>query len=36
MSNKEILEILGEAVKLGERAKVSFNVAKLHTQKTKL
>jgi len=32
MSNKEILEILGEAVKLGERAKVSFNVAKLHTQ----
>jgi predicted deacylase len=32
MSDKEILEILGEKVKLGDSAKVSFNVAKLHTQ----
>ncbi|MCK8479191.1 succinylglutamate desuccinylase/aspartoacylase family protein [Psychroserpens algicola] len=32
MSNKEILEILGEEVPLGKSATVSFNVAKLHTQ----
>ena len=32
MSEKEILEILGERVALGESAKVSFSVAKLHTQ----
>ncbi len=34
MSEKEILEILGVKVALGESAKVSFNVAKLHTQNT--
>ncbi len=34
MSEKEILHILGENVALGESAKVSFNVAKLHTQNT--
>ncbi|WP_353776972.1 succinylglutamate desuccinylase/aspartoacylase family protein [Winogradskyella sp. 3972H.M.0a.05] len=34
MSEKEILEILGEKVALGERKTVSFNVAKLHTQNT--
>jgi predicted deacylase len=34
MSEKEILHILGETVALGESAKVSFNVAKLHTQNT--
>jgi hypothetical protein len=32
MSEKEVLNILGESVGLGESAKVSFNVAKLHTQ----
>lgn len=32
MSNKDILEILGEDVALGESATVKFNVAKLHTQ----
>ncbi len=32
MSNKDILEILGEEVALGESATVKFNVAKLHTQ----
>lgn len=32
MSEKEVLHILGEKVALGEHAKVSFNVAKLHTQ----
>ncbi|NRA91788.1 MAG: succinylglutamate desuccinylase/aspartoacylase family protein [Psychroserpens sp.] len=32
MSEKDILEILGEAVPLGKSANVSFNVAKLHTQ----
>ncbi|WP_299337551.1 succinylglutamate desuccinylase/aspartoacylase family protein [uncultured Psychroserpens sp.] len=32
MSNKDILEILGEQVPLGKSATVSFNVAKLHTQ----
>jgi len=32
MSEKEVLHILGEAVELGQSAKVSFNVAKLHTQ----
>lgn len=32
MSNKDILEILGEDVALGESATVRFNVAKLHTQ----
>ncbi len=34
MSEKEVLHILGENVALGESAKVSFNVAKLHTQNT--
>lgn len=34
MSEKEVLEILGEKVGLGQRAKVNFNVAKLHTQTT--
>ncbi|BAO75822.1 succinylglutamate desuccinylase/aspartoacylase family protein [Winogradskyella sp. PG-2] len=34
MSEKEVLHILGESVGLGESAKVSFNVAKLHTQNT--
>ncbi len=34
MSEKEVLHILGEKVALGKRAKVSFNVAKLHTQNT--
>ena len=34
MSEKEILHILGTKVPLGESAKVSFNVAKLHTQNT--
>ena len=34
MSEKEVLHILGEKVGLGESAKVSFNVAKLHTQNT--
>ncbi|WP_439151011.1 succinylglutamate desuccinylase/aspartoacylase family protein [Winogradskyella sp.] len=34
MSDKEVLHILGEDVALGESAKVSFNVAKLHTQNT--
>lgn len=32
MSEKNILEILGEEVALGKSATVSFNVAKLHTQ----
>ncbi|WP_460220627.1 succinylglutamate desuccinylase/aspartoacylase family protein [Psychroserpens sp. MEBiC05023] len=32
MSEKDILEILGEEVALGKSATVSFNVAKLHTQ----
>lgn len=32
MSEKEVLHILGEEVALGQSAKVSFNVAKLHTQ----
>jgi predicted deacylase len=32
MSEKEALHILGEKVGLGKSAKVSFNVAKLHTQ----
>ena len=32
MSEKEVLHILGHRVSLGESAKVSFNVAKLHTQ----
>jgi len=34
MSDKDILEILGEKVALGKSATVSFNVAKLHTQNT--
>lgn len=34
MSEKEVLHILGESVALGKSAKVSFNVAKLHTQNT--
>ena len=34
MSEKDVLEILGEKVKLGESKEVSFNVAKLHTQNT--
>lgn len=34
MSDKEILYILGEKVAPGKSAKVSFNVAKLHTQNT--
>ena len=32
MSEKNILDILGEKVALGKSARVSFNVAKLHTQ----
>ena len=32
MSEKKVLEILGESVGLGESKEVSFNVAKLHTQ----
>jgi len=32
MSEKEVLDILGEKVGLGQSAKVSFNVARLHTQ----
>jgi predicted deacylase len=32
MSEKEVLHILGEKVGLGKSARVSFNVAKLHTQ----
>ncbi len=32
MSDKDVLEILGEEVALGKSATVSFNVAKLHTQ----
>ncbi len=32
MSEKDILDILGEKVALGQSARVSFNVAKLHTQ----
>ncbi len=32
MSDKDVLEILGEKVPLGQSANVSFNVAKLHTQ----
>ena len=32
MSDKEVLNILGKKVELGQSAKVSFNVAKLHTQ----
>ncbi|MBT8272877.1 MAG: succinylglutamate desuccinylase/aspartoacylase family protein [Bacteroidia bacterium] len=34
MSQKKILDILGESVGLGESKEVSFNVAKLHTQNT--
>ena len=34
MSDKDILHILGKKVALGQSAKVSFNVAKLHTQNT--
>ncbi|MFD1062385.1 succinylglutamate desuccinylase/aspartoacylase family protein [Winogradskyella litorisediminis] len=34
MSETNVLEILGERVGLGQSAKVSFNVAKLHTQNT--
>lgn len=34
MSEKEVLHILGEKVELGKSTKVSFNVAKLHTQNT--
>ena len=34
MSEKEILDILGEKVALGQSKRVSFNVAKLHTQNT--
>ena len=34
MSEKEVLHILGKKVALGESAKVSFSVAKLHTQNT--
>ncbi|OZV70656.1 succinylglutamate desuccinylase/aspartoacylase family protein [Winogradskyella aurantia] len=32
MSEREVLHILGEKVGLGKSARVSFNVAKLHTQ----
>jgi predicted deacylase len=32
MSDKDVLHILGKSVSLGQSAKVSFNVAKLHTQ----
>ena len=34
MSEKDVLHILGENIALGQSAKVSFNVAKLHTQNT--
>lgn len=34
MSEKDVLEILGEKVGLGKSARVSLNVAKLHTQNT--
>ena len=34
MSDKDILEILGEKVALGESATVTFEVAKLHTRNT--
>jgi len=34
VSEKEVLDILGQKVALGESATVSFNVAKLHTQNT--
>lgn len=34
MSEKNVLEILGKKVGLGESTTVSFNVAKLHTQNT--
>ncbi|WP_431133454.1 succinylglutamate desuccinylase/aspartoacylase family protein [Psychroserpens mesophilus] len=34
MSDKDVLNILGEKVALGKSATVSFNVAKLHTQNT--
>ena len=34
MSEKDVLEILGEKVALGKSTTVSFNVAKLHTQNT--
>jgi predicted deacylase len=34
MSEKEVLEILGEKIALGESKTVCFNVAKLHTQNT--
>jgi predicted deacylase len=34
MSEREVLNILGKKVALGESAKVSFSVAKLHTQNT--
>ena len=32
MSEKDVLDILGEKVASGKSATVSFNVAKLHTQ----
>ncbi|MBT8287090.1 MAG: succinylglutamate desuccinylase/aspartoacylase family protein [Flavobacteriaceae bacterium] len=32
MSEKEVLEILGEEIRLGESKEMRFNVAKLHTQ----
>lgn len=32
MSEKEVLDILSQKIALGQSAKVSFNVAKLHTQ----
>lgn len=34
MSEKDVLQILGKKVALGQSARVSFNVAKLHTQNT--
>lgn len=34
MAQKDVLHILGEKIGLGKSAKVSFNVAKLHTQNT--
>ena len=34
MSNKDILEILGEKIPLGKSATVTFEVAKLHTRNT--
>ncbi len=34
MSEKEVLEILGEKIALGQSKTVRFNVAKLHTQNT--